>query len=335
MNSSRPLISVIIPVYDVAPWLPRCLDSVINNTYKNLEIICINDGSTDNSLEILRAYERRDSRIRVIDKENGGLSSARNAGMDIASGEFITFIDSDDWVHPQYIELLLHAQQQTNADIAIGEHIRTDNPLHPFGANADPDAVAVRRLTIDETIAVRYTRNYVWGRLYRASLLQDHRFIEGVIYEDTPFNLMLLSRHERLCIALISQPLYYYFIRRSSIVHTASHLRMLDICKAYSDQITPRSSERERRILMEEAIKKLLIVRYEAALMQNNQALAKADSLMRSCLPILLKATSLPLKKKIRYGVLAAFPALYRQFRIKDDPTLLDWERRIKAEKSA
>lgn len=335
MITTSPLISVIIPVYNVAPWLPRCLDSVINNTYKNLEIICVNDGSTDHSLSILREYEARDPRIRVIDQANSGLSSARNAGMDVASGEFIAFIDPDDWVHPQYFELLLHAQQQADADVTIGDHLRTDNPLPPDYSSIDPAAISFRALSIDETISVRYTRNYVWGRLYRACLLREHRFIEGAIYEDTPFNLMLLSRNEDIHIAYTPQPLYYYFIRASSIVHTASHIRMLDICQSYSDQITPRSSERETRILMEEAFKKLLIVRYEAALMRNNQARTKASLLMRRCLPILLKTKSLPLKKKIRYVILAVFPELYRQFRIKDDPTLLDWEKRIKSEKSA
>lgn len=335
MNSIHPLISVIIPVYNVAPWLPRCLNSVIGNTYQNLEIICVNDGSTDDSLRILREYETHDSRIRIIGKENGGLSSARNAGMDIASGEFIAFIDSDDWVHPQYFELLLYAQQQADADIAIGEHIRTDALLPADDPRIDPSSVSIRRTSIEETIAMRHTRYYVWGRLYRACLLRDHRFIEGALFEDTPFNLMLLSRHAHLRIALVSQPLYYYFIRPSSIVNTASHIEMLDICQAYCDQITPRSSAYEKHILMEEAIKKLLIVRYEATLLRHAEALAKADMLMRKCLPILLKTKSLPLKKKIQYTFLAAFPELYRQFRIKDDPTLLDWEKQIKAKESA
>ena len=95
-----PLISVIIPVYNVEAYLPRCLDSVIQNTYRNLEIICVDDGSTDGSPEILRDYAQRDARITVITKENGGVSSARNAGLDRATGEFVAFIDSDDFVHP-------------------------------------------------------------------------------------------------------------------------------------------------------------------------------------------------------------------------------------------
>lgn len=335
MNHTAPLISVIIPVYNVAPWLRRCLDSVIDNTYKNLEIICVNDGSTDNSLSILREYGARDQRIRVIDKENGGLSSARNAGMDIASGEFIAFIDPDDWVHPQYFELLLYAQQQADADITIGDHLRTDNPMPPDYSLIDPEAISLRALSIDETISVRYTRNYVWGRLYRTSLLRDHRFIEGVVFEDTPFNLMLLSRNEGIRIAFMSQPLYFYFMRQSSIVHSASRIHLLKVCKAYLSHITPQSTSLEKRILMEEAIKKLLTVRYEASLLRNNDAIAEAKILMRKCITIFLKTKTVSLKKKALYTLLAASPQLYRQYRIKDDPTLLDWEKRIKSEKSA
>ena len=101
------MISVIIPVYNTEVYLPRCLDSIINNDYRNLEIICINDGSTDNSLSVLREYEKEDERIIVIDVPNGGVSNARNIGLDMASGEFIAFVDSDDWVHRQYFSVLV------------------------------------------------------------------------------------------------------------------------------------------------------------------------------------------------------------------------------------
>lgn len=335
MNSIHPLISVIIPVYNVAPWLPRCLNSVIGNTYQNLEIICVNDGSTDHSLSILREYEARDPRIRVIDQANGGVSSARNAGMDVASGEFIALIDPDDWVHPQYFELLLHAQQQADADIMIGDHLRTDNPLPPNYSSIDPAAISFRALSIDETISVRYTRNYVWGRLYRACLLREHRFIEGAIYEDTPFNLMLLTKNDGIRIAFMSQPLYFYFMRQSSIVHSASRIHLLKVCKTYLSHITPQSTNLEKRILMEEAIKKLFTIRYEASLLRNNDAIMKANMLLRKCLSIFLKTKTVSFKKKAQYTLLAVFPELYRQFRIKDDPTLLDWEKQIKAEESA
>ena len=119
MNKKDNKISVIIPVYNVEKYLRRCLESVINNTYTNLEIICINDGSSDNSLKILNEYAARDSRVVVFSKSNGGLSSARNKGIKKSTGEYITFIDSDDWVHPQFFEILIQSLQNDNTDAAI------------------------------------------------------------------------------------------------------------------------------------------------------------------------------------------------------------------------
>ena len=105
MNNN--LISIIVPVYNVSEYLPRCLDSLINQTYKNIEIILVNDGSTDNSLEICKKYAEKDLRIKVIDKENGGISSARNTGIAEASGEWIGFVDSDDYIEPCTYEIFL------------------------------------------------------------------------------------------------------------------------------------------------------------------------------------------------------------------------------------
>ena len=100
-------ISVIVPVYNTQPFLERCLQSIINNTYKNIEIICINDGSTDRSLNILNVYAAQDNRIILVNQHNRGISAARNAGLNIATGEYISFIDSDDWIHPDYFKLLM------------------------------------------------------------------------------------------------------------------------------------------------------------------------------------------------------------------------------------
>ena len=113
------LISVIVPVYNVEKYLKRCLDSIINQTYDKLEIICVNDGSTDNSLEILKGYKVKDSRIKIITQENQGLSEARNAGLKIASGEYISFIDSDDWIDGYYYESMIAKIYSSNADIVF------------------------------------------------------------------------------------------------------------------------------------------------------------------------------------------------------------------------
>ena len=118
-----PLISVIVPVYNVAPYLTRCLDSIVMQTWQNLEIILVDDGSRDDSVGICDLYAARDARIRVIHKENGGLSSARNAGLDIAAGEYVGFVDSDDWIEPDMFEYLLQNAENYGADIATCGHV--------------------------------------------------------------------------------------------------------------------------------------------------------------------------------------------------------------------
>lgn len=128
------LVSVIVPVYNASPFLSRCIDSILGSTYSNLEVICVNDGSKDNSLEILRAYQELDDRIVVLDQPNGGVSAARNKGMDNASGSMIAFIDSDDFIHPQYFELLLIAIN--DADISCCGMIETN--CYVAGGRADP-----------------------------------------------------------------------------------------------------------------------------------------------------------------------------------------------------
>ena len=115
--NGEPKISVIIPIYNTAAYLPRCLDSILQNTYRSLEIICVNDGSTDDSAVILERYAAADSRIIAVNQENAGVSAARNTGLDMATGDFIAFVDSDDWVHPQYFEILIQFINSEYCDV--------------------------------------------------------------------------------------------------------------------------------------------------------------------------------------------------------------------------
>lgn len=122
------LISIIVPVYNVEKYLEHCLNSIINQTYKNLEIILVNDGSTDNSLEICESFKQKDSRIKIITKGNGGLSSARNEGLKIAKGNYISFVDSDDWIDADFIKALYNNLISTDSDMSTCEFIRETEP---------------------------------------------------------------------------------------------------------------------------------------------------------------------------------------------------------------
>lgn len=189
----KPLISVIIPVYNTELYLERCLKTVTENTYKNLEIICVNDGSTDHSLDILKQLAVQDSRIRVIDQPNGGVSAARNHGLDVASGEYIAFIDSDDWVNRYYFEDLLNIIEDYSADVAsVGRNLTYDQD---YGTKDMLNHSAFEVITTDAAGAQRngLLRSFVTGKLYRTASVQGIRFQNAPACEDTVYNAMLVS----------------------------------------------------------------------------------------------------------------------------------------------
>lgn len=214
----NPLISVIIPVYNVEAYLARCLDSVIGNTYRNLEIICVDDGSTDNSLEILRRYEASDPRIVVISQKNSGVSSARNAALDSMHGEFVSFLDSDDWLHPQAFELLAMAQLQSSADVVIGRH----SSVREFHPQTQAPVVFSNEKCMEKSaldvFKNHHLGSYCWGRIIRAKSVGPLRFHEDFSYsEDTLFNLELNEQCPDLKYCVLDCPVYYYFIRDDSV----------------------------------------------------------------------------------------------------------------------
>ena len=215
-------ISVVIPVYNVEKYLSRCLDSVINNSYKNLEIICIDDESPDNSLNILKEYSKKDSRMRIISQKNGGLSSARNAGIKKSNGEYITFLDSDDWVHPQYFEILFNEINKSKADAVLcgfSQVKKYDNEFIDYLKTGYEDKVSlISADMLFKEKKYKMFKVYACGVLYRRDLIY-HLFPEGVkVIDDNIFNLINLPHYHK--ISIVKLPIYYYFCNENSIMHT-------------------------------------------------------------------------------------------------------------------
>lgn len=212
----RKKISVIIPVYNVAPYLTRCLDSVVGQTYQNLEIILVDDGSTDGSGAICDGCASRDSRITVIHQKNQGLSAARNAGLERMAGELVGFVDSDDWIEPDFYELLERKMEDTQADIVTTGYYYTyrDKEIRcrmPAGSVTYLGQEGLRALSRGELYHV------VWNKLYRRELFAGLPFAEGRTYEDVLISYRLLLRAKRV----ESQEAYGYHqtMRQSSISH--------------------------------------------------------------------------------------------------------------------
>jgi glycosyltransferase involved in cell wall biosynthesis len=180
----KDLISVIIPIYNVGDYLKKCVNSIINQTYKNLEIILVDDGSTDKSGILCDEFAKKDSRIKVIHKQNGGLSDARNCGIEASSGKFIAFIDSDDFIAPDFYEYLLSLQKENNADIAECNFIRVyeekqdefEFPIKKENIILKTDGVGALFLFMSDDDEISTNSVVVWNKLYNKKLFEDIRF---------------------------------------------------------------------------------------------------------------------------------------------------------------
>lgn len=230
----QPLISIILPVYEVEQYLEKCIESLVSQTYSNIEILLVNDGSKDRCPEIIEEWGKKDIRIKPVHKENGGQSSARNLGMDLAKGKYITFVDSDDWIETNYCEQLYFAMQMYNADIAVGFYKRIKGNIEyparffiPSENKCYPcSAVQAVRYFLEDAIAV-------WGKMYRADILRDIRFPQGRLAEEYGFQLKALLKSRT--IAFCNAYLYNYRIRQDSDSHSIKPKYLLDNVQAIDE----------------------------------------------------------------------------------------------------
>lgn len=225
------MISVIVPIYKVEQYLRRCVDSLLRQSYRNFELILVDDGSPDGCGGICDAYAGKDSRVRVIHKENGGLSDARNAGLQIARGKYIAFVDSDDWVAPDYLEKLLNGLTETGADICECSILRTgEEKMQTVPTENTPPKVYDTVEALRQLIQDGVFHQYVWNKLYRRQTLEGIFFPEGKTNEDEFWTYQVFGRAN--AVARIEAPLYYYFQRPGSIMGAGYSLRRLDALEA-------------------------------------------------------------------------------------------------------
>lgn len=231
------LISIIVPIYNVEKYLKQCINSIINQTYKNIEIILVDDGSPDKCGEICDEYSKKDDRIIVIHKKNGGLSDARNKGIDIANGEYLTFVDSDDFVENNYIEKLYNSIKLNNAKIA------------QCGiSKVNESSEIIEKLCYEESFvktSYEILNNWygkhlienvvVWNKMYAKELFKDIRFPVGKIHEDefTTYKLIYFSKK----VTIICNPLYNYRQNNDSIMGKKFSIKRLDLLEALEQRI--------------------------------------------------------------------------------------------------
>lgn len=227
------LITIVIPVYKVEKFLCRCIDSILNQTYSKLEIILVDDGSPDKSGEICDRYANRDERIKVIHKKNGGLSDARNAGTKIATGKYITYIDSDDYVSNDYIETLYSTLKKYDADICVCDLIMTDVEnisLHKEKSiEIEFDYISAIERMLYQTL---FDTN-ACGKLYPTYIMKNILYPKGKLYEDLFTTYRVFGAVKK--VVYINQKKYYYWQNPDSIMHNVFNKRMFDEIEAVDE----------------------------------------------------------------------------------------------------
>lgn len=235
MKNKQPLISVIVPVFKVEKYLEKCVNSITNQTYKNLEIILVDDGSPDNCPKMCDDFAKKDKRIKVVHKQNGGLSDARNAGTDISTGDLIMYVDSDDYIELNTIELLHKNMVETDSDISFAKYAivtETDEGIHVTGNN-------LRVFSADEAL-MRFVEDerphfiVAWCKLMKREIVGDIRYPVGRFHEDEYVTYKLFDRAKK--IVLTEDTLYRYLHRAGSIMSQRRLKNEVDILDAYIER---------------------------------------------------------------------------------------------------
>ena len=257
------LITIVIPIYNVEKYLHDCLKSVINQTYNNLQIILVDDGSPDNCPKICDEYKNKDSRIEVIHKKNGGLSDARNAGLEKAKGRYICFIDSDDFINCKYIEKLYDLITKNNADMAVSNFKRVQDFKEEYLEKKEENAteeiytgkqmienIYSRKLYVQSTVA--------WNKMYKTELFKDIKFPYGKLHEDefTTYKLYYICSK----VVMTSEILYYYRYVPNSIMNKKFNKKRLDGISALEERLTFFKDKKEEKLYNLTLIRYLMVI---------------------------------------------------------------------------
>lgn len=242
------LVSVIVPIYNVQEYLDMCVKSIVEQTYKNLEIILVDDGSPDKCGEMCDCWAQKDDRIRVIHKPNGGLSDARNFGLDICKGRYITFVDSDDYIAQDYVEYMMG--NIGDADICLCNYIAFTENIQKVPSFIEKDEV----LSQDQYWASVFTKDstqyaiVAWNKLYKRELWNNVRFPKGKVHEDRFVSSEIIKQCNK--IVFLKKPLYYYRYRYGSITTQKIIRGMIDDLDAFREQLNYLISTNNKKCLL-------------------------------------------------------------------------------------
>lgn len=319
-------ISIIVPIYNVEKYLNRCIESILNQTFRDFELILVNDGSTDNSLDICRYYEDIDNRICVINKNNGGLSSARNCGIKNAKYEYIGFIDGDDYIHPQMYELLYDAIIKNNSDLSICDYKKVFENESVINKIYSYNESYINTFSNIECLNRLYDKNnkidfiIACNKLYKKDLFNTVDFPLGKLHEDEFIAHKIL--YETKKVTFINKKLYYYLQRENSIMGKGINIRTLDVLYALYDRINFFKNNNLMDLYdkaIDMYIYKSFLYYYEVYDINTNcnKALRKVRiNIFRSLLNI-YTSEKFSIKEVISWIIFCVMPQIYRKIFIK------------------
>lgn len=246
---TQPFVSVIVPIYNVETYLRGCLDSLINQTFKDFEVIMVDDGATDSSGSIADEYAKKDNRFYVIHQENKGLSGARNTGLKLAKGHYISFLDSDDYFHPDFLNLMMQVAQNEQTDVVFCKLHHTNDLYQKMPSGLKIGDFKTRRFfkPFADFLKEKVLATQVCIKLYKKEALADLTFKEGIYFEDVLFTTLFMGRAKNA--VYIDAPLYYYYTNPNSIMHTAFNEKKVTSYVTVIEEIFAYASTHQQKYL--------------------------------------------------------------------------------------
>ena len=320
------LVSIIIPIYNLEKYIENCLKSIVAQTYKNLEILCIDDGSTDGSAEIIKSMAESDPRIKYIYQENAGVSAARNKGLDTATGEYVMFVDGDDYINLHMVENFLIEAEKSSAEIIYSNLKRTYN----FSENINEDYLfkSIFNVNIEDVYEKYFCGYTVIGNFISSALIDTIRFYEDIsIGEDTCFMLSIGVKAKKKL--LIGQQYYYYYYRQNSAMNDAFKYNKSSviIARGYLYDIIKNTKHKKLKQCFLEGIYKAIFEYRVLCKDSDCQEMVKKRcwNIGNKYFNDLFRSKDIPFYRKVALIMCYIFPPFYRISRIILDPTMLDY----------
>lgn len=330
------LVSIIVPVYNLENYIDNCINSLLNQTYKNIEIICVDDGSKDSSAAVISKLMESDSRIRYIYQENSGVSAARNKGVDNAQGEYVIYVDGDDYLHFQAVEIFLNCIENSNFSIVCSPEIKTFKKDESMSEINDYSCNETDHKRIFLTKDGSVLGKAVWGKIFRTDVAKSVRFIEAYSGgEDANYIVKILDQGVR--VGLVDKKLYYYYFRQSSSSNVNFTEKNFSLTLAF-DELCEYLVNSEHPVLKAYCLQYL----FQAICIHRSQSigtdaqdyvLSESKRIGNKWLKAFVKNNDIDIKIRILFTIFFKSRPIYELARIIQDPTMIDYYKNRKKNK--